>query len=354
MSVTKIRSFITNYNSSKVSLRNFIIPSFFINSSEFIRYGYKIALGRKYYVFINKCNKVRLCNDEYVIKNKIRDIFKNKGTINGYISNRVKGGYEVKLVNISCFLPNSLSSNDTTIGSFRKFKIIRFSKHDNNIILSRRDYIEDKKVRIIEDLLKNKLKIITVYIKNISKFGIFVTYKNIDGLLKIRRSSLKVILIREGIKLRATLYKWNSSNNRVIYKFYSKFTKVEEKIKYKETLPCKEVFGGRKFSKISLGNHSYIISRNNMNWIVRKINTKTYIRNLSKIPSHNIYIYNPWFYFSVVYSISNVYGCYYKKYRNIYIYKLPFCVYGFHNKKIASSKFNIKYININKRIIILC
>ncbi|MGX7589765.1 hypothetical protein [Candidatus Vidania fulgoroideorum] len=351
MRIIKIRSIVTDYNSSKVSLRNFQMPIFFIKTTEFLRYGYKLSIGSYYYVFFDAFGKVKLCNNEHLVRLKLKRIFKKKGIVHGYINRKVKGGYEVKVGSSLCFLPSSLSSNECCVNVFRSFKIVRFSNRDNNIILSRKDYIIEKRTVMIERLLENRSKIITVVIKSISKFGIFATYKNIDGLLKIKRSVLRLGFIKEGVKVRASVYNWNSSNGRVTYKFNCNIPCISSPtlngISY-----YREVYRGRRFSKLSLNKKEYIVSRYNMNWVVNKLSSKTYIDFLYRIPSHNIYIYNPWVEFNI-YVGSSVIGFYYKCCYGIYIYKLPFNIYGFCNFKVRYSIFNIKYVDIYRRFVIL-
>ncbi|MGX7458790.1 hypothetical protein [Candidatus Vidania fulgoroideorum] len=351
MSVIKIRSVITSYNSSRVSLRNFLIPIFFISTNVFLRYGYKVSVGIYYYVFLNSSNRISLCNNEHIIRRRLKSIFKNKGKVSGFISRKVKGGYEVNVSTLPCFLPSSLSNNELEFNVLRNFKVIRFSNNDGNIVLSRKDYIEDKKVRIIEELMVNEPKIITVIIKSISKFGIFATYRNIDGLLRVNRSALRYSFLKEGSKVKAMVYRWNSSIGRVTYRFYNTSLRTKRGVISNLSL-YREVFKGKKFSKLSFNNCTYILNRSDMNWVVRDISSKTYIRYLYKKPSHNVYIYNPWVDFSLV-SNEHIYGSYYKEYSGIYIYKLPFHLYGFCSRKISSAIFTIKYVNILKRLVIL-
>src|SRR5437016_9089746 len=112
--------------------------------------------------------------------------------VEGTIVGRVKGGLSVD-IGVKAFLPGSqvdlrpIRNLDKLIGERFKFKVIKFNKRRNNIVLSRRLLLEKER----EDQKKNTLAklqegaILDGVIKNITEYGAFVDLGGIDGLLHI-------------------------------------------------------------------------------------------------------------------------------------------------------------------------
>ena len=113
--------------------------------------------------------------------------------IEGKVTRKVKGGFMVD-VGVEAFLPASLASMKTfgnlnqLLGQVFSFKIVKINKPRKNIIISRKDALqqqkdEDKK-KILETLQKGTL--IKGIVRNITDFGAFVDLgAGIIGLLHI-------------------------------------------------------------------------------------------------------------------------------------------------------------------------
>lgn len=122
----------------------------------------------------------------------IREVYESGGTIEGVITNRVKGGFSVD-VGVQAFLPGSqadlrpIRNLDEMVGQTFSFKVLKFNRKRNNIVLSRRAILEEER----ESKRAATLAAIEVgnvmegVVKNITEYGIFVDLGGVDGLLHI-------------------------------------------------------------------------------------------------------------------------------------------------------------------------
>jgi len=114
-------------------------------------------------------------------------------TVMGVIKARVKGGMVVDVNGVDAFLPGSqvdvspVHNVDALIENEFEFKVIKINEDRRNIILSRRDLIEErlrvKKRDLLTTITKGQVRTGTV--KNITDFGVFVDLDGLDGLLHI-------------------------------------------------------------------------------------------------------------------------------------------------------------------------
>ncbi len=111
----------------------------------------------------------------------------------GEIVAKVKGGLSVDLGGVVAFLPGSqidlkpVRDLDGLIGSRLRFKVIKFNRKRNNIVLSRRVLLEEERKQQREETLKHlqEGEIIEGTVKNLTDYGAFVDLGGIDGLLHI-------------------------------------------------------------------------------------------------------------------------------------------------------------------------
>ena len=121
--------------------------------------------------------------------------------INGFIKNRVKGGFTVLIGQINAFLPGSLvdvrpiRDSQYLEGTNSEFKVIKAEKKSNNIVLSRKAAIQgdniESKAELIEKI--NEGDIVEGIVKNLTDYGAFIDLGGIDGLLHITDISWKKI-----------------------------------------------------------------------------------------------------------------------------------------------------------------
>lgn len=114
-------------------------------------------------------------------------------TLNGVITGKVRGGLTVTVDGIEAFLPGSqldidpVHEVDGYIGQTLEFKLIKISHERRNLILSRRELLEER----IADQKRDLLASIQIgqhrmgRVKNLTDFGAFIDLSGLDGLLHI-------------------------------------------------------------------------------------------------------------------------------------------------------------------------
>ncbi|MBN2189613.1 MAG: 30S ribosomal protein S1, partial [Candidatus Aureabacteria bacterium] len=112
--------------------------------------------------------------------------------LKGRIFRKVKGGLMVD-IGMEAFLPASqidvkhISNMDDYIGKEYDFKIIKINPQRKNIVVSRRELLEEERQRSKSKLIQNveEGQIRKGFVKNITDFGAFIDLGGIDGLLHI-------------------------------------------------------------------------------------------------------------------------------------------------------------------------
>jgi len=114
------------------------------------------------------------------------------GLIEGIIRSRVKGGLIVD-VGVEAFLPGSqvdlapVRNLDDFVGRQEQFKILKINAERRNIVLSRRDLLEQERAKqrakLLDELQPKQIR--RGVVKNITDFGAFVDLNGMDGLLHI-------------------------------------------------------------------------------------------------------------------------------------------------------------------------
>jgi len=114
------------------------------------------------------------------------------GEIEGTVRNRVKGGFIVD-VGVDAFLPGSqadvvpVRNPDEYYGKTYSFKVLKINIERRNIVLSRRELLEEQR-REQKKALLTEIQIgqsRTGLVKNITDFGAFIDLNGMDGLLHI-------------------------------------------------------------------------------------------------------------------------------------------------------------------------
>ena len=123
---------------------------------------------------------------------KILTICNEGGTITGKVKAIVKGGLLVN-IGVEAFLPASQIDVTTTknltafVGNSYEFKVVKINQERQNIVLSRRELIEqersDRRGKLLSEMTPGDIRKGTV--KNITDFGAFIDLNGIDGLLHI-------------------------------------------------------------------------------------------------------------------------------------------------------------------------
>jgi small subunit ribosomal protein S1 len=123
---------------------------------------------------------------------RILTICNEGGTIAGKVKAIVKGGLLVN-IGVEAFLPASqidvLTPKNLTqyVGNTYDFKVVKINQERQNIVLSRRELIEqertERRQKLLSEMTPGDIRKGTV--KNITDFGAFIDLNGIDGLLHI-------------------------------------------------------------------------------------------------------------------------------------------------------------------------
>jgi len=158
---------------------------------------------------------------------EIAKIQEEDGTIEGRIESRVKGGMSVD-IGVPAFLPYSqidlrpVKDLDALIGENFDFKILKFNRKRNNVVISRRAILEEERKELREKM-RSKLEegqIIKGAVTNITDYGLFIDMGGMDGLCHITdlswgRVSHPAKLYKVGQELEVKVLKYDRENDRV-------------------------------------------------------------------------------------------------------------------------------------------
>jgi len=158
---------------------------------------------------------------------RIAEIQEADGIIEGKIESRVKGGMSVD-IGVPAFLPYSqidlrpVKDLDGLIGDSFEFKILKFNRKRNNVVISRRAILEEERNKLREQM-RSKLEegqIITGAITNITDYGLFIDMGGMDGLCHITdlswgRVSHPAKLYKVGEDLEVKVLKYDKEKDRV-------------------------------------------------------------------------------------------------------------------------------------------
>ncbi len=147
--------------------------------------------------------------------------------IPGRVKAKVKGGLIVS-IGVDSFLPASHidiqppKNLDQYVGQTYDFKVLKINHERQNIVLSRRELIEEQRVNKRRDLLE-KLQPGQVrkgVVKNITDFGAFIDLDGMDGLLHITDMSWGRIghpseLLKQGEEIEVMIIDINREKERV-------------------------------------------------------------------------------------------------------------------------------------------
>src|SRR5438128_7757553 len=123
---------------------------------------------------------------------KILTICNEGGTIAGKVKAVVKGGLLVN-IGVEAFLPASQidivppKNLQQFVGNSYDFKVVKINQDRQNIVLSRRELIEqernERRQKLLNEMVPGDIRKGTV--KNITDFGAFIDLNGLDGLLHI-------------------------------------------------------------------------------------------------------------------------------------------------------------------------
>ncbi|HVR36719.1 MAG TPA: 30S ribosomal protein S1 [Methylomirabilota bacterium] len=176
---------------------------------------------------------------------KILTICNEGGTISGKVKAVVKGGLLVN-IGVEAFLPASQidivppKNLQQFVGNTYDFKVVKINQDRQNIVLSRRELIEqersERRAKLLTEMTPGDIRKGTV--KNITDFGAFIDLNGIDGLLHITDMSWGRIghpseLLKVGQELDVVVLDINREKERVSLGLKQKLANPWENIEEK-------------------------------------------------------------------------------------------------------------------------
>jgi len=192
-----------------------------------------IKVGDQFEVFIERRKDeggLQLSRDKAIaikVWDEIAKIQEEDRTIEGRIESRVKGGMSVD-VGVPAFLPYSqidlrpVKDLDSLIGQTFDFKVLKFNRKRNNVVISRRAILEEKRSKLREKMRTSLEEGQTIVgaITNITDYGLFIDLGGMDGLCHITdlswgRVSHPSKLYSVGEEIEVKVLKYDKDSDRV-------------------------------------------------------------------------------------------------------------------------------------------
>ncbi|MFQ5960512.1 MAG: 30S ribosomal protein S1 [Candidatus Methylomirabilales bacterium] len=158
---------------------------------------------------------------------EISKVYEKGGVVEGTIVGKTKGGLIVD-IGVRAFLPGSqvdlrpVRDLDRVMGKTFPMKIIKLNQRRGNIVLSRRELLEEERKGLKEKTLATleEGKVLRGKIKNITEYGAFIDLGGLDGLLHITDMSWGRIghpseLFAVGDEIEVTILKFDRQTERV-------------------------------------------------------------------------------------------------------------------------------------------
>ena len=162
--------------------------------------------------------------------------------VEGKVIRKVKGGLMVD-IGMEAFLPGSQIDNkrikniDDYVDKTYDFKILKINIERKNIVVSRRELLEEerssKKAELLENITEGETR--RGLVKNITDFGVFLDLDGIDGLLHITDMTWK------RIKHPSEMVQLNDELDVVILHIDKEKGRVALGLKQKESNPWEEI-----------------------------------------------------------------------------------------------------------------
>jgi small subunit ribosomal protein S1 len=194
---------------------------------------------------------------------KILTICNEGGTVSGRVKAVVKGGLVVN-IGVEAFLPASqvdiIPPRNLTalVGETFDFKVVKINMERQNIVLSRRELIEQERAErrsaLLDEMMPGDIRTGTV--KNITDFGAFIDLNGLDGLLHITDMSWGRIghpseILKVGEELDVVVLDVNKEKERVSLGLKQKLANPWENIESK--YPVGEKVKGKVVNLVPYG-----------------------------------------------------------------------------------------------------
>jgi small subunit ribosomal protein S1 len=165
--------------------------------------------------------------EQHRVWHHIEEAYLHKGTVEGMIVGKVKGGLKVD-IGVAAFLPGShvdlrpVRDLDRFVGRRGKFAVLKYNRARANVVVSRRAVLEQERETLREETLKllEEGVILEGTVKSITDYGAFVDLGGIDGLLHVTDMSWGRIghpseVVTSGEKIKVVVLKYDPERERV-------------------------------------------------------------------------------------------------------------------------------------------
>jgi small subunit ribosomal protein S1 len=193
----------------------------------------EVKIGDVFDVYVEKREAeggLRLSREKAIgikVWEDIANIQEADGTIQGRIESRVKGGLSVD-IGVPAFLPYSqidlrpVKDLDNMIGQTYDFKILKFNRKRNNVVISRRAILEADRQKLREEMRSSLEEgaVVNGSITNITDYGVFIDLGGLDGLCHITdlswgRVSHPSKLFKVGQEIEVKVLKYDKETDKV-------------------------------------------------------------------------------------------------------------------------------------------
>jgi small subunit ribosomal protein S1 len=194
-----------------------------------------VSEGTKVDVFIEKLEdddgRVSVSKEKahfHRVWNDIKAAYDESTVLKGTVIKRIKGGLTVRIMGVDAFLPGSqvalrqVPNLEKFCGEELDFRVIKLNKRRRNIVVSRRQVLEEARSELKETLIKDldEGQVRIGIVKNITDFGAFVDLGGIDGLLHITDMSWGRVkhpsqLVSIGDEIEVKVLKFDKDKERI-------------------------------------------------------------------------------------------------------------------------------------------
>ncbi|MBE7414966.1 MAG: 30S ribosomal protein S1 [Deltaproteobacteria bacterium] len=166
--------------------------------------------------------------DHFKVWDRIVEACEKGEPMEGTISQRIKGGFYADIEGVTAFLPGSqvdlkpVRNPDKLIGQKFKFRVLKYNRRKNNVIVSRRVLLEEEREVLRKTTLETLAEgaVIEGTVKNITDYGAFIDLGGIDGLVHLTDLSWGKVthpsqLLKIGDTVKVMVLKFNREENKI-------------------------------------------------------------------------------------------------------------------------------------------
>jgi len=166
--------------------------------------------------------------DQFKVWDKVVESCEKNSSIDGVITQRIKGGFYVDIEGITAFLPGSqvdlkpVRNPDKLIGQKFAFRVLKYNRRKNNVIVSRRVILEEEREVLRAQTLATieEGAVVDGVVKNVTDYGAFVDLGGIDGLVHLTDLSWGKVthpsqVLKIGDEVKVMILKFNREENKI-------------------------------------------------------------------------------------------------------------------------------------------